>query len=440
MSNFAQSVVAGIAVDRDLTETPRSLRRPARLLAITLIVLGLALVLAPWQQSAPGAGQVVAFAPVDREQVIQAPVKGRIVQWYVVEGAKVAEGDPIVEIVDIDPNYISRLERRRAAIEERLLASEEQATAYKHQEDAYDRARELTLEAAALKVTMAKEKVKAQAQKLEAESANLETVALNLKRVRQLFQEGLVSKRDAELAELSHAKALTTVNGARAALAEAQAQKAALASERLQKGAEGIAKTTSARASGRKAVSELAKAKTELAKIEVELSRQSSRRVTATRAGTVLSLSGNQGGAVVKQGDALAVLVPDTESRAVELWVDGNDAPLISKGRHVRLQFEGWPAVQFVGWPSVAVGTFGGVVAVVDATSRRAGDFRVLVVPDPEDEPWPEHVFLRQGVRVKGWVLMNQVRLGYEFWRQLNGFPVSVSAPTKDTKSETKKK
>lgn len=432
--------VPASALNHSLTATPRALRRPALMLAITLVVLAVALVLAPWQQSAPGAGQVVAFAPVDREQIIQAPVKGRIVRWYVVEGAKVSTGDPIVEIVDIDPNYMSRLERRRSAIEERLRAFEEQADAYKNQEDAYARARALTLEAAALKVTMAKEKVKAQAQKLEAQSANLETVALNLERMRQLFKEGLVSKRDAELAELSHAKALTTVNGARAGLAEAKAQRASLASERLQKGAEGIAKTTSARASGRKAVSELSKAKTELAKIEVELSRQSSRRVTATRDGTVLSLSGNQGGAVVKQGDALAVLVPDTESRAVELWVDGNDAPLISKGRHVRLQFEGWPAVQFVGWPSVAVGTFGGVVAVVDATSRRAGDFRVLVVPDPKDEPWPEHLFLRQGVRVKGWVLMNEVRLGYELWRQLNGFPVSVNAPTKAAKSESKKK
>ena len=51
----------------------------------------------------------------------------------------------------------------------------------------------------------------------------------------------------------------------------------------------------------------------------------------------------------------------------MELWARGNDAPLITPGRKVRLQFEGWPAVQFAGWPSVAVGTFGGIVGVVDA-------------------------------------------------------------------------
>ena len=73
------------------------------------------------------------------------------------------------------------------------------------------------------------------------------------------------------------------------------------------------------------------------------------------------------GAELLKAGDPLLVFVPDTDARAVELWVDGNDVPLLREGRHVRVQFEGWPALQFSGWPSVAVGTFGGHVAVVDA-------------------------------------------------------------------------
>ncbi|MFM9068837.1 MAG: hemolysin D, partial [Planctomycetota bacterium] len=35
----------------------------------------------------------------------------------------------------------------------------------------------------------------------------------------------------------------------------------------------------------------------------------------------------------------------------------------------------------------------------------------------------PEAKLLRQGVRANGWVLLNEVSLGYEIWRQLNGFP-----------------
>jgi hypothetical protein len=127
----------------------------------------------------------------------------------------------------------------------------------------------------------------------------------------------------------------------------------------------------------------------------------------------------------VKAGDGLLVIVPDTEDRAVELWIAGNDMPLLSDGRPVRLQFEGWPAVQFTGWPSVAVGTFGGHVALIDSTDDGSGRFRILVRPDT-NEPWPTGLYLRQGVRVNGWVLLDSVKLGYELWRRFNGFPPTV--------------
>ncbi|MCA9698896.1 MAG: transporter, partial [Myxococcales bacterium] len=105
---------------------------------------------------------------------------------------------------------------------------------------------------------------------------------------------------------------------------------------------------------------------------------------------------------------------------------EGKDGPLVTAGRKVRLQFQGWPAVQFVGWPSAAVGTFGGEVVFVDASADEYGRFRVVVLPDPEDEPWPDSQWLRQGVRTNGWVLLDQVSLGFELWRQFNGFPPAV--------------
>jgi hypothetical protein len=142
----------------------------------------------------------------------------------------------------------------------------------------------------------------------------------------------------------------------------------------------------------------------------------------------VLRLLASQGTEMVKTGDAVAIFVPDTADRAVELWVDGNDVPLVADDRHVRLQFEGWPALQFSGWPSVAVGTFGGKVAFVDATDDGKGKFRVVVVPDG-NEPWPSARYLRQGVRANAWVLLGRVRLGYELWRQFNGFPPVVTNP-----------
>ena len=201
-----------------------------------------------------------------------------------------------------------------------------------------------------------------------------------------------------------------------------------MSADRTRTDADTRAKIEDGRSAVQKAKADKAKAEGELAKIDVRLARQQTMRVVAPRPGTVFRLVAKQGGEMAKQGDQLAVLVPDTDARAVELWVDGNDAPLITEGRHVRLQFEGWPAVQFVGWPSVAVGTFGGTVAFVDATDNGSGQFRVVVVPDGTED-WPEARYLRQGVRANGWVLLNQVSIGYELWRQFNGFPPALEAP-----------
>jgi len=171
---------------------------------------------------------------------------------------------------------------------------------------------------------------------------------------------------------------------------------------------------------------EEANASAELARIDVRLARQLTQSVQAPVDGTILRVVSGQGAQIVKQGQILAVLVPDTGSRVVEVWLNGNDIPLVSEGDHVRLQFEGWPAIQFSGWPSVAVGTFGGVVSLLDAVDNGEGQFRILVSPDPA-QPWPETRFLRQGVRAQGWVLLNQVTLGFELWRRFNGFPPSIS-------------
>ena len=169
----------------------------------------------------------------------------------------------------------------------------------------------------------------------------------------------------------------------------------------------------------------------ELTKVEVRLSRQAQMIVVAPRAGTIVRVLARQGGDFVKVGDPLARFVPATAASAVELWVDGNDVPLIQRGRAVRLQFEGWPAVQFSGWPSVAVGTFGARVAFVDAAADANGRFRVVVRPDARG--WPGSRFLRQGARAHGWILLNRVSLGYELWRRLNGFPPIGTPPPAGT-------
>jgi adhesin transport system membrane fusion protein len=404
-------------------------RAVARLLGLLMVLLGIITMLAPWQQSVTGEGRVVAYAPDERRQPIDAPVPGRLVRWHVHEGSVVREGDPIVEISDNDPMFTERLDNERSAVESKLASYEERLRSLELQIGAATAARRSEIAAAEAKTRAAVEKLAAQEQKLKAAEAALETSMLNLGRVNALSDRGLAARRDLELAELAATKARTERDAAqadaRSAVGDLDAARAALDKAR----AEGDAKIQDAEAKLRSGQSDVADARASLARLQVNIARQQNQLVSAPRAGVVLQVLAVQGGKQVKQGDTLAILVPDTSDRAVELWVDGNDAAIVSEGRKVRLQFEGWPAVQFTGWPSVAVGSFGGVVSFVDAHDDGKGNFRVFVRPDPAEEPWPSPRFLRQGVRAKGWVLLEQVRLGFELWRRFNGFPPMLGEP-----------
>lgn len=165
---------------------------------------------------------------------------------------------------------------------------------------------------------------------------------------------------------------------------------------------------------------ELARAKIKKINIDVALARQKTQKVLAESSGTIFRRLSGQENVIVAKGTPIAQIVPKTPSRAVELWIRGVDISFVRVNQVARLQFEGWPAVQFRGWPEIAVGTFAGRVAFIDPTDNGVGVFRVVVVPI---EPWPEFNFLRQGVRVQGWVQLGRVRLWYELWRQFNGFP-----------------
>ncbi len=122
----------------------------------------------------------------------------------------------------------------------------------------------------------------------------------------------------------------------------------------------------------------------DLPRLEARLSRQQNQEVFAPRDGTIMRILVNPDTQQVKEGDGVAILVPDSEDKAVELFISGNDIPLVGEGRKVRLQFQGYPVLQISGWPETAVGTFGGVVKLVDVTDNGSGNFRVLVMPDRE--------------------------------------------------------
>jgi hypothetical protein len=86
----------------------------------------------------------------------------------------------------------------------------------------------------------------------------------------------------------------------------------------------------------------------------------------------------------------------------------------------------------------VAVGTFGGLIKTIDPSDSGGGKFRILVKPDQEEDPWPTRPILRQGVRAKGWVMLDTVPLWYELWRRFNGFPPTLGMMKKSFDKEGK--
>ena len=408
------------------TRLPIGFNKLFKALVAIFVVLVLALLFLPWQQFIRGTGKVVAFDPKERSLVVEAPLSGRVDSIYVLEGQKVSKDDLLFQVVDNDPNLMENLLRQRE-----VMSSQQKAAKAKLQRL---EAQAKDLEASVPQAILIAEK------QVEAAKAAKLAADQQFIRIEQLFhdQRGLVSERDYELAVLQRDKQL----------AESLKAEASSIKTRLDMNAS-LEKTLATIESAR---SDLNKVEKEFSDLVIKINQTGRQTVTAPRDGVVFRVSVTQG-SFVKSSTPMCVIIPDSENLVVEMWVDGNDMPLIQErqvdqdgkvvqeGSPVRLQFEGWPAIQFVGWPSVAVGTFGGEVVFVDATDNGQGMFRVLVAPHPDEIPdgeggiqkvlWPHQPILRQGVLAHGWVLLERVPLWYEFWRQLNGFPPALSKESK---------
>jgi len=423
--------------------TPRAVRILARLVFLSFLAAPFALALVPWQQTVQGQGKIVAYAPVERMQVLTSRISGQIRRWHVVEGTRVKLNDPVVDIEDNDPEFAARLEAQRGFLAERLEAAGLEVAELKAAAKAQAAARDAAIGAAEANREAARKAIEV----AEQAGANAQ-FAQGFEHNRfQMFEElfnnpqfgGLESRLSRDEARMRSDRAITDSDKASAEIERARAGLLTQEALILQADATGLSAIAVARSNLRKSEQNLFAVEREVQDIDNRIERFKARLVVAPCDGVVFRIEANigQGGQFVKEGDDLCTIVPDTSDRVVELLLDGVDAPLVlayadrtGHMPHVRLQFEGWPAVQFSGWPELAIGTFGGRIRQVDAASGGGGKFRVLVEPEQRlaGDPWPDAQFLRQGNQAIGWVFLNRVPLGYEIWRRLNGFP-PVLAP-----------
>jgi multidrug efflux pump subunit AcrA (membrane-fusion protein) len=403
----------------------------------------------PWQQNITADGSVTALTPQDRPQTVESAIAGRIRSWHVREGQYVKQGDTILVLDEIkekyfDPELLKRMEEQIRAKEDAIVGYQGKIESYQAQISALQQALDLNL-------AQQSNKIKQTRLKVSIDSADLEAQKVDL----------LIAKRQYEAGEILEKQgliALITLESRRNKLQESNAKIVSAENKYLQaqqeflntqiefnaKRAEYLEKMSKARSDLNDAMSGLANAQADLAKLKNEYANMKIRNeqyvCRAPQNGVVVKALKAGIGETIKEQEAVATIMPDNPEVAVELYVKPMDVPLLSVGRKVRLEFDGWPAVQFSGWPSVAVGTFGGEIAVIDAVDSKAGKYRILVKPDPKDDPWPKQ--LRQGSGVFGWAMLDDVPVWYEIWRQLNGFPPSLKEAPEEAgeKGDNKKK
>lgn len=499
----------------DLVKPPKSGRRIAVILIFLVASVVLGLIFIPWQQTVTGYGTVSVFSAMDRPQNIEAQISGRLVAWHIQEGQTVAAGDVIADLDDIDskfldPEQAARIVTQLAALNEQRTRAAGRIGRLQAQLDQLTLSRDAAMDTARQRVAQSKQRYKAaqqtvigarktgqiakdvvesgaaeraeqvrlrvqqSEQSLTAARQELETSRYQRDRIKALYDDGLRSKRDYEIAENDFVKRKTDVERADLALKVAirdatvgnlDKNRAGLEVDRVQTDIERAiaaldvaakdvltaqldqAKVTSDTAATLDAIGatmesareSVAKIDADIQKLRIEQSnvgqRATQQVVRSPAAGRIVRLLQVGAGATVKAGDVLAVLSTDTKDRVVELMVTDNDVALLREGLPVRIQLAGWPALQFSGWPSAAVGTFAGRVAVIDAIDDGTASYRVIVKPDVDaiaatkEDPWPRADLLRPGAEATGWILLGEVSLGFELWRQFNAFPPTVERP-----------
>jgi len=403
----------------------RSLRTPAggKILAKWLLGFGILFLLVlflPWQQNIRGSGNVTALDPMNRPQTIETVIAGRVQKWFVREGDLVHKGDTIISISEVkekyfDPQMMTRLTQQITAKENSLDSKNQKAKALERQ-------------VAALRNSL-KLKVEQSTAILQAEKIRYQNAENQFQRNKKLYEAGNIPLTKFQEFEYKFQETQAEYLNAQLELGRVEA-------EYLDKISKAESDLNNTRAEAFDTQAEIVKARNEFTNVEI---RNAQYQILAPQDGYIVKAMKAGIGETIKEGDAVCTIMPQSSDVAVEMYVKAMDIPLISIGRKVRVQFDGWPALQFSGWPSVSVGTFGGEVRVIDYVNSKPGEFRILIVPDMQDDAWPKQI--RVGSGTKGWVMLDSVPIWYELWRQLNGFPPSLySAPLEEQSNVPKDK
>ena len=401
----------------------------------------------PWTQNIQAKGYVTTLLPEQRPQAIQSVISGRLENWFIREGDFVQEGDTIVHISEVkseyfDPDLIARTNEQVDAKSQSIVSYNAKVKALENQYKALEQSLLLKMEQTRNKIVQGRNKISTDSIDLVAYKLNLEIAENQMERTKQLFDKGLKSLSELQEKELKLQQTKAKVNVQENKLLN---QKNRLANSIIELGAienEYADKLSKSQSDQQSALSAKLETMAATSKLQNQLSNYNQRQqfyfITAPQSGYITKAIKKGIGEIVKEGTDIVTIMPDVYDLAVEMYLPPQDLPLIRPGDEVRLRFDGWPAIVISGWPEASTGVFSGNIVAIDRFISENGYYRILISPDNEEKRWPK--ILRVGTGTNAFILLSNVPIWYEIWRQLNGFPADFYKNDESEKEKVKLK
>jgi len=406
------------------------IKRLGVLLIAGLIVGIFLFMFLPWTQNIEAKGYVTTLSPEQRPQAIQSIITGRLEKWYVREGDLVQAGDTIVFLSEVkneylDPDLIARTSEQVDAKSQSVEAYDAKINALANQYAALQESMKLKLEQTRNKILQTRNKISIDSTNLVAYETNFEIAKNQLERTKTLFDKGLKTQTELQEKELKIQESSAKIQVQQNKLLNQKNELANLFIELSSVERDYSNKLAKSQSDRQSAVTAKLESIGSVAKLRNKLSNYSIRQnmyaVVAPQSGYITGTIKKSIGETIKEGTDIVVIMPEKYNLAIEAYLKPQDVPLMNTVSGVRLRFDGWPAIVISGWPESSTGVFSGQIAAIDRIISDKGKYRILISPDENDRPWPED--LRVGTGTNAFILLQDVPIWYEIWRQLNGFP-----------------
>lgn len=411
-----------------------------------LLILFTFFLFMPWTQNIKSSGNITTLKQEQRPQKINSPIPGKINKWYVREGDIVKKGDTILILSEIkedylDPNLIRRTQTQVDAKKGSIEFYKSKIAATELQINNLEQSRKLKIEQLKNKVVQLNNKLIGEMAELSANDNETKLLKNQYDRQVKMFDEGLVSQTQLQQRSILYQNAISKKIITENKIAQTQQELINVKIEQNSADQEYSEKINKAQGEKYQNLSQIATTTGDVAKLENQVSNYTIRNgmyiVTAPQNGQIVQASKSGIGEILKDGETILIIVPDRLDYAVEMFVQPMDLPLVKIGQKVQFTFDGFPSIVFSGWPNNSFGTFSGKIVAYENTIGENGKYRVLVAEDNAIKKWPEQ--LRIGAGAQGILLLKNVSIWYELWRNINGFPPDFYIPTEKKTTKEKK-